>query len=84
MADYKKMYAVLCKAIDEVIDPLENIPLAIPYVTVLRHALLTAEDMYIDSSTTEQSQDPTVIPSMLGTGLSVLLSSDGIRATDSE
>lgn len=84
MADYKKMYAVLCKTIDEVIDPLEKIPLAIPYVAVLRQALLTTEDMYIESSTTKQSQEPTVIPSMFGTGSSVLLSSDGICATDSE
>ena len=29
MADYQKMYAVLCSAVDEVIDPLERIPLAL-------------------------------------------------------
>lgn len=57
MADYKKMYAVLCKAIDEVIDPLEKIPLAIPYVAILRHALLTTEDMYIDASIIEKNYD---------------------------
>ena len=27
MEDYRKMYYVLCKAIDDVIDPLEHIPL---------------------------------------------------------
>lgn len=29
MPDYKKMYAILCGAIDDVIDPLEEIPLAL-------------------------------------------------------
>jgi len=29
MADYRKMYYVLCKAIDDVIDPLDRIPLAV-------------------------------------------------------
>ena len=35
MADYQKMYALLCGAVDDVIDPLEQIPLAIPYASVL-------------------------------------------------
>ncbi len=30
MADYERMYALLCGAIDQVIDPLERIPLAWP------------------------------------------------------
>lgn len=47
MADYQKMYAVLCKAIDEVIDPLERIPLALPWTACLRRALLEAEDIYV-------------------------------------
>ena len=33
MADYQKMYALLCGAVDDVIDPLEQIPLAIPYAS---------------------------------------------------
>ena len=40
MADYKKMYAVLCGAIDQVIEPLEQIPLAWPSAQALRKALL--------------------------------------------
>ena len=28
MIDYKKMYAILCGAVDEVIEPLEQIPMA--------------------------------------------------------
>ena len=36
MVDYQKMYALLCGAVDDVIDPLEQIPLAIPYASVLR------------------------------------------------
>ena len=40
MADYRKMYYVLCKAIDDVIDPLDRIPLAKPYAEQLQKALL--------------------------------------------
>lgn len=56
MQDYKKMYAVLCIAVDSVIDPLEKIPKALPYAAVLRRALLAAENIYIDSSATSQNQ----------------------------
>lgn len=49
MANYKKMYATLCGAIDDVIDELEKIPLAIPAVTRLKGALLATEEMYIQS-----------------------------------
>ena len=50
MADYKKMYMILCGAVDEVIDPLEQIPMARASVQVLREALLQAERVYIDTS----------------------------------
>ena len=36
MADYKKMYMILCGAVDEVIDPLEQIPMARASAQVLR------------------------------------------------
>ena len=49
MADYKKMYAILCSAVDSVIDPLEQIPLALPQAQILRKALLDAEDLYIET-----------------------------------
>lgn len=42
MADYKKMYMILCGAVDEVIDPLEQIPMARASAQVLREALLQA------------------------------------------
>ena len=42
MADYQKMYAVLCSAVDEVIDPLERIPLALSSARILRAALARA------------------------------------------
>ena len=48
MPDYKKMYAILCGAVDDVIDPLEQIPLAVPYAGKLRRALLEAEEVYIE------------------------------------
>ncbi len=50
MADYKKMYMILCGAVDEVIDPLEQIPMARASAQVLREALLQAERVYIDTS----------------------------------
>lgn len=49
MADYRKMYAVLCGAIDDVLDDLQTIPLAQPYARQLHSALLTAEDIYVDT-----------------------------------
>lgn len=48
MADYKKMYAVLCGTVDDVIDELETIPLALPAATSLRNALLQTEEIYRD------------------------------------
>lgn len=50
MPNYKKMYAILCGAIDEVIDPLERIPLAVPSAKKLRAALEEAENIYIETS----------------------------------
>lgn len=50
MADYQKMYAVLCGAIDDVLDGLRTIPLAQPYAQQLYSALLDAEDIYIDTT----------------------------------
>ena len=50
MIDYQKMYAILCAAIDEVIDPLETIPLAYREAQKLRAALLAAEEVYIETA----------------------------------
>ena len=62
MADYRKMYYVLCKAIDDVIDPLENIPLARPYAQNLQKALLEAEEIYITTTPyAEETDDPKII-----------------------
>ena len=62
MADYRKMYYVLCKAIDDVIDPLDRIPLAKPYAEQLQKALLEAEKIYIDTTPyTEETEDPKII-----------------------
>ena len=49
MADYQKMYALLCSCIDDVIDGLEEIPLALPYTNILKKALLDAEELYIQT-----------------------------------
>ena len=62
MADYKRMYTVLCGAVDEVIDPLEQIPMARSSVQVLREALRRAERIYIDTTTYSQlSKHPQVV-----------------------
>lgn len=49
MADYKKMYAVLCAAIDGVIDDLEQFPQTWRQAQALRRALEEAETIYTDS-----------------------------------
>ncbi len=62
MADYRKMYYLLCKAIDDVIDPLERIPLAAPYAQRLQRALLEAEELYISTTPyAEKTEDPKII-----------------------
>ena len=62
MADYRKMYYVLWKAIDDVIDPLEGIPLARPYAQKLQKALLEAEEIYITTTPyAEETDDPKII-----------------------
>lgn len=49
MEDYKKMYAVLCVAVDSVIDELDRIPLASHACHILKTALLEAEKIYIEA-----------------------------------
>ena len=60
MADYQKMYAVLCSAVDEVIDPLERIPLALSSARILRAALARAEEIYICTAEEEEPEPPRV------------------------
>lgn len=57
MPDYKKMYAVLCKAIDDAIDPLEQIPSAKQITKSLQDALLEAEEIYIDTTPYTETSD---------------------------
>lgn len=61
MADYQKMYAILCKAIDDVIDPLEQIPEARGIAKSLHTALLEAEEIYIDSTPYVEESDASSI-----------------------
>lgn len=49
MPDYKSMYTLLCKAVDDAIDSLSEIPEAAPIAQALIIALNTAEDIYIES-----------------------------------
>lgn len=50
VADYRKMYTVLCCAVDGVIGPLERIPPALPYARLPQTALQQAEDICIDTT----------------------------------
>ena len=50
MADYEKMYALLCGAVDDAIDSLEKIPAAEHISQSLQAALLEAEEIYIRTS----------------------------------
>ena len=62
MANYRKMYAVLCAAIDEVIDPLEKIPLAAPQAGELRAAVREAEEVYIKTTAYfEETEDAQIV-----------------------
>lgn len=62
MADYKRMYTLLCKIIDDVIDPLSWIPEAKIYAVHLQKALLQAEDIYISTTPyAEETSDPQII-----------------------
>ena len=65
MADYQKMYAVLCSAVDEVIVPLEHIPLALDSARILRAALETAEEIYIRTAEDHEPEPPKVRESTL-------------------
>ena len=59
MPNYEKMYAVLCGAIDEVMDELARIPLASPAVERLHSAL--AEEIYIRTSVYTAERDGNII-----------------------
>ena len=62
MADYKRMYTLLCKTIDDVIDPLSRISEAKIYASYLQNALLQAEDIYISTTPyAEETSDPQII-----------------------
>lgn len=50
MADYQKMYAILCGAIDDTLTELVRIPAAAASAERLTQALQRAETLYIESS----------------------------------
>jgi len=49
LANYKKMYAILCGAIDDVLDDLNRIRDAQKSAGKLQKALLDAEEMYVEA-----------------------------------
>ena len=50
MADYQKMYAILCVAIDDTLTELARIPAAAVSAERLTQALQRTETLYIESS----------------------------------
>lgn len=58
MANYRKMYAVLCSAVGQAISDLQQYPFAYRSVQLLHQAMQQAEDIYIDSSTEPEENHP--------------------------
>lgn len=54
MADYKKMYGLLCRAADAVIDPMERYLEMKSCAEILKSALLEAEEIYVRTSSSEE------------------------------
>ena len=54
--DYQKMYAILCAAIDQAIEPLRRIPQAHPIADALERALLEAESVYLATAPGEEKE----------------------------
>lgn len=50
MADYQKVYVILCAAASDAADELADIPLAMGCRDKLQKALLAAEDIYIETT----------------------------------
>ena len=49
MVDYEPMYAILCGAIDDVLEDLKAIPAAAASAAKLQNALLDAEEHYLSA-----------------------------------
>ena len=61
MGDYRKMCAVLCCAIGDVIDDLAQIPKARQSMLHLQRALQQAEDIYIETTVYWEDTSQTII-----------------------
>ena len=57
MANYQKMYAILCSAVDDALDTLYQIPKELPTAYMLQTALERAEELYIQTSAETEEQD---------------------------
>ena len=49
MADYKKMYALLCREVSTALDELPDVEINRPACQRLQNALLVSEDIYIQT-----------------------------------
>ena len=53
MADYQKMYALLCGAVSDALDILPQMAETMPARQLLKRALLEAEELYLASTEAE-------------------------------
>ena len=53
MADYQKMYYILCAAASEALDALPDTPENAPAADILQTALTAAEEIYLDTAEEE-------------------------------
>ena len=53
MADYQKMYAILCGAVDDALTELERVPSCAHITARLMDALSRAENLYLDAEDTK-------------------------------
>ena len=54
MANYPKMYALLCGTIDDALDEMRSIPQAASTAEKLQRALLEAEALFIETDEPQQ------------------------------
>lgn len=66
MADYEKMNAILCGAVDDAISALEPYPWARTTMQALQNAMMRAESVYIETTPyTSDDSERKIIPLVL-------------------
>lgn len=66
MANYEKMYAILCGTVDDAISALEPYPWARATIRALQNAMMQAEAVYIETTPyTSDDSEQKIIPLVL-------------------